>query len=194
MFYYLKGTVTHIEPYLAVVDCGGVGYACHTTAFSIGRLQVGEEAKLYTYLHIAEGVFDLYGFATEAELNAFKLLISVSGVGPKAGLAVLSVVSPDGLSSAVFTGDEKAFTAAPGIGKKIAQRIILELKDKVGPAVSENVAVTMPGAVSSQNTSDAMAALLTLGYAQQDVSRAMKNLDVAAMTTEDIIKTCLKSL
>ncbi len=194
MFYYLNGTVAHIEPYLAVIDCGGVGYACRTTGSSIGRLQVGQEAKLYTYLHVAEGVFDLYGFATEAELEAFKLLIGVSGVGPKAGLAVLSVVSPEGLSSAVFTGDEKAFTAAPGIGKKIAQRIILELKDKVGPTVSENFAVPMPVAAVSQNTTDATAALLTLGYNQQDIARAMKNMDVANMTTEDIIKLCLKSM
>ena len=131
MFYYLDGTVAEILPYLAVVDCGGVGYACKTTSTTIAQLQVGKARKLYTYLHVAEGIFDLYGFATQGELGSFKQLIGVSGVGPKAALAILSVCTPQGLAMAVITGDEKALIAAPGVGKKIAQRIILELKDKL---------------------------------------------------------------
>ena len=131
MFYYVSGTVAHVEPYLAVIDCGGVGYACKTTSTTISQLQVGKANKLYTYLHVGEGIFDLYGFATQGELGSFKQLIGVSGVGPKAALAILSVCTPQGLAMAVITGDEKALIAAPGIGKKIAQRIILELKDKL---------------------------------------------------------------
>ena len=131
MFYYVSGTVAHVEPYLAVIDCGGVGYACKTTSTTISQLQVGKASKLYTYLHVGEGIFDLYGFATQGELGSFKQLIGISGVGPKAALAILSVCTPQGLAMAVITGDEKALIAAPGIGKKIAQRIILELKDKL---------------------------------------------------------------
>ena len=119
------------HPADSVIDCGGVGYACKTTSTTISQLQVGKASKLYTYLHVGEGIFDLYGFATQGELGSFKQLIGVSGVGPKAALAILSVCTPQELAMAVITGDEKALIAAPGIGKKIAQRIILELKDKL---------------------------------------------------------------
>ena len=131
MFYYLDGTVAEIAPYLAVIDCGGVGYACKTTNYTLSRLKKGQRGKLYTYLNVGDGIFELYGFATQNELSSFKLLIGVSGVGPKAALAILSTSSPEALAMAIVTGDEKALTAAPGIGKKIAQRIILELKDKM---------------------------------------------------------------
>ena len=115
MFYYLEGKVAHVEPYLAVIDCGGVGYACRTTNHTIRQLKKGEVKRLYTYLNVGDGIFELYGFATEQELNSFKLLIGVSGVGPKAALAILSVGTPEHLTMAVITGDEKALTAAPGI-------------------------------------------------------------------------------
>ena len=148
MFYYVSGTVAHVEPYLAVIDCGGVGYACKTTSTTISQLQVGKASKLYTYLHVGEGIFDLYGFATQGELGSFKQLIGVSGVGPKAALAILSVCTPQGLAMAVITGDEKALIAAPGIGKKIAQRIILELKDKLTKEQQEIGMPTAPGIVA----------------------------------------------
>ena len=134
MFYYLDGTVAEVLPYLAVIDCGGVGYACKTTNTTLSRLKKGQRGRLYTYLNVGEGVFELYGFATANELNSFKLLIGVSGVGPKAALAILSSATPESLAMAIVTGDEKTLTAAPGIGKKIAQRIILELKDKMAGA------------------------------------------------------------
>ena len=118
MFYYVSGTVAHVEPYLAVIDCGGVGYACKTTSTTISQLQVGKASKLYTYLHVGEGIFDLYGFASQNELNSFKLLLGVSGVGPKAALAILSANTPEALAMSIVTGDEKALTAAQGIGKK----------------------------------------------------------------------------
>ena len=127
MFYYLNGTVAHIGPYLAVIDCGGVGYACRTTNHTLAGLTRGSQAKLYTYLHVREDIFELYGFSTESELSSFQMLIGVSGVGPKAALAILSSNTPEGLALAIVSENEKALTCAPGIGKKIAQRIILEI-------------------------------------------------------------------
>ena len=174
MFYYVSGTVAHVEPYLAVIDCGGVGYACKTTSTTISQLQVGKASKLYTYLHVGEGIFDLYGFATQGELGSFKQLIGVSGVGPKAALAILSVCTPQGLAMAVITGDEKALIAAPGIGKKIAQRIILELKDKLTKEQQEIGMPTAPGIVAGEKSKavEAAAALAVLGYTQQDIARS----------------------
>ena len=131
MFYYISGTVAHIKPYLAVIDCGGVGYACRTTSYSLSQLKKGDTAKLLTYLHIREDAMELYGFVGSEELKLFQQLLSVSGVGPKAGLSILSSSTPTNLALSIITGDEKALTCAQGIGKKIAQRIILELKDKV---------------------------------------------------------------
>ena len=176
MFYYVSGTVAHVESYLAVIDCGGVGYACKTTSTTISQLQVGKAGKLYTYLHVGEGIFDLYGFATQGELGSFKQLIGVSGVGPKAALAILSVCTPQGLAMAVITGDEKALIAAPGIGKKIAQRIILELKDKLAKERQEIGMPTAPGIVAGEKSKavEAAAALAVLGYTQQDIAVAMK--------------------
>ena len=135
MFYYLNGTVAEIAAGLAVIDCGGVGYACATTNYTLSQLKKGERARLYTYLHVREDIFELYGFASQQELNSFKMLIGVSGVGPKAALAILSATTPQNLALSIVTEDEKALTAAQGIGKKIAQRIILELKDKLGMAI-----------------------------------------------------------
>ena len=130
MFYYLNGTVAEIAAGLAVIDCGGVGYACATTNYTLSQLKKGERARLYTYLHVREDIFELYGFASQQELNSFKMLIGVSGVGPKAALAILSATTPQNLALSIVTEDEKALTAAQGIGKKIAQ-----LKD--GSAAAE---------------------------------------------------------
>ena len=131
MFYYLNGVVAHVAPFLAVIDCGGVGYACRTTNNTLSHLQKGKPAKLYTHLNVREDAMELFGFSTENELNCFQLLTSVSGVGPKAALSILSAATPESLAMSIITGDEKALTVAQGIGKKIAQRIILELKDKL---------------------------------------------------------------
>ncbi|NMA37595.1 MAG: Holliday junction branch migration protein RuvA, partial [Papillibacter sp.] len=122
MFYYLSGTVAAIEPGMAVIDCQGVGYACNTSMRSLSMLKVGEKAKMFTYCYIREDAFDIYGFATQRELNSFKLLIGISGVGPKAALSILSACSPEELAMAVIEGNEKALTLAQGIGKKLAQR------------------------------------------------------------------------
>ena len=129
MFYYLNGTVALLDANLAVIDCGGVGYACHTSNYTLARLQNGKPAKLFTYCNIKEDAFDIYGFSTREELDCFRRLIGVTGVGTKAALAILSAVSPDQLTLAVMTQDDKTITMAQGVGKKLAQRIILELKD-----------------------------------------------------------------
>ena len=132
MFYYLRGEVALIDLGMVVLDCGGVGFTVNTTTNTISKLKLGEEARLFTHCSIREDAFDIYGFYTRQELDTFKLLIAINGVGPKAALAILSSVSPDGLQMAVVTQNEKMLTAAPGVGKKIAQRILLELKDKMG--------------------------------------------------------------
>ena len=198
MFYYVSGTVAHVEPYLAVIDCGGVGYACKTTSTTISQLQVGKASKLYTYLHVGEGIFDLYGFATQGELGSFKQLIGVSGVGPKAALAILSVCTPQGLAMAVITGDEKALIAAPGIGKKIAQRIILELKDKLakeqasfGPDTGGSVPLTV---LPNDKAEEAGAALAVLGYSGSEVAAALKGIDIDILPLEEIIRQALKRM
>ena len=199
MFYYLEGTVAELLPYLAVVDCGGVGYACKTTNNTLSSLKKGQKGRLYTYLHVAEGIFDLYGFASQRELNSFKLLIGVSGVGPKAALAILSVGTPETLAMAIVTGDEKALTAAPGVGKKIAQRIILELKDKMAKETAAGLDFsggkgTPAVPVFSNKASEAAQALAVLGYSSQEVSAAMKGVDVENLPLEEIIRQSLKKM
>lgn len=196
MFYYLDGTVAEVLPYLAVIDCGGVGYACKTTNNTLAHLKKGQRGKLYTYLNVGEDVFDLYGFATQSELNTFKLLIGVSGVGPKAALAILSTGTPDALAMAIITGDEKTLTAAPGIGKKIAQRIILELKDKLTKEQQEIGMPTAPGIVAGEKSKavEAAAALAVLGYTQQDIAVAMKGVDVENLPLEEIVRQSLKKM
>lgn len=199
MFYYLEGTVAELLPYLAVIDCGGVGYACKTTNNTLSRLKKGQKGKVYTYLNVGEGVFDLYGFATQSELHTFRMLLGVSGVGPKAALAILSTGTPDALAMAIITGDEKTLTAAPGIGKKIAQRIILELKDKMaresaatGLDFSGGAAVSVPA--FTNKATEAAQALAVLGYTSAEVAQALKGVDVETLSLEEIIRQCLKKM
>lgn len=198
MFYYLQGTVTHTEPYLAVIDCGGVGYACRTTHTTLAALTTGKAAKLYTHLHVREEIFELYGFATESERNCFELLIGVSGVGPKAALAILSSNTPEGVALAIVSGNEKALTSAPGIGKKIAQRIILELKDKLAKGqLADGSGERFAGVVTvlpENKTSEASAALAVLGYSQGEIGMALRGLDLENLPLEDVIKQALKKM
>ncbi|EDN00215.1 Holliday junction DNA helicase RuvA [Pseudoflavonifractor capillosus ATCC 29799] len=199
MFYYVKGPVVHMAPYLAVVDCGGVGYACRTTNNTLARLRKGETATLYTHLNVREDAMELYGFASENELSCFQLLISVSGVGPKAALSILSSTSPEGLATSIITGDEKALTVAPGIGKKIAQRIILELKDKLAKGQlstpgGESYGGTGVTVIPQNKASEAAAALAVLGYSQAEAAAALKNIDMETLALEEIIKQALKKM
>ena len=199
MFYYVKGPMVHMAPYLAVVDCGGVGYACRTTNNTLARLRKGETATLYTHLNVREDAMELYGFASENELSCFQLLISVSGVGPKAALSILSSTSPEGLATSIITGDEKALTVAPGIGKKIAQRIILELKDKLAKGQlstpgGESYGGTGVTVIPQNKASEAAAALAVLGYSQAEAAAALKNIDMETLALEEIIKQALKKM
>lgn len=198
MFYYLSGTVAHTEPYLAVIDCGGVGYACRTTSYTLSALKKGDKAKLFTYLNVREDAMELYGFATQEEQNLFQQLISVSGVGPKAALSILSSSTPTNLALSIITGDEKALTCAQGIGKKIAQRVILELKDKLakGQTVSagESYGGTGITVIPENKLSEASAALAVLGYSQSEINVALKGIDLDALTLEEIIKQALKKM
>ena len=198
MFYYLNGTVVHMAPYLAVIDCGGVGYACRTTSQTQARLQMGEKAKLFTYLYVREDIFELYGFASENERNCFEQLIGVSGVGPKAALSILSSATPESLAMSIITGDEKALTVAQGIGKKIAQRIILELKDKLAKGQLSPGGETYKGSgvtiIPENKPSEAAAALAVLGYSQGEIGTALKGIDMEALPLEEIIKQALKKM
>lgn len=198
MFYYVKGTVAHIAPFLAVIDCGGVGYACRTTNQTISKIKVGESAKLFTHLNVREEVFELYGFASEDELNCFQLLIGVSGVGPKAALSILSATTPEGLAMSIITEDEKALTVAQGIGKKIAQRIILELKDKLAKGqIATNVeryGGTGVTVIPQNKASEAAAALAVLGYGQNEIGIALKGIDIESLPLEDIVRQSLRKM
>ena len=199
MFYYLDGTVTEILPNLAVIDCGGVGYACKTTNNTLAALKKGQRGKLYTYLNVGEGIFELYGFAAQNELNSFKLLLGVSGVGPKAALAILSAATPESLAMAIVTEDAKTLTAAPGIGKKIAQRIILELKDKMSKETAAGLDFSggqgIPAAtVFTSKAAEAAQALAVLGYSSQEAAQAMKGVDVEGLPLEEIIRQSLKKM
>lgn len=197
MFYYVNGTVAELEAGLAVIDCGGVGYACATTNYTLSQLKKGERAKLYTYLNVREDAMELFGFASQSELRSFKMLIGVSGVGPKAALSILSSTTPQQLAMAVVMGDEKALTAAPGIGKKIAQRIILELKDKLAKdqsSFSAQSSGAIPVVLPGDKGGEAAAALAVLGYGSQEIGLALKGIDMDALPLEEIIRQALKKM
>ena len=195
MFYYLNGTITELDANLAVVDCGGVGYACYTTGYTLSQLQVGKRQKLYTHCNIREDAFDIFGFATKEELGYFNRLLGVSGVGPKAALAILSALTPSQFALAVLTGDEKSLTRAQGVGKKMAQRIILELKDKLSGELPEtDAAVVQVAAGGSGKLAEATAALASLGYSQSEIGVALKNVDVEHLSVEEIVRSGLRAM
>ena len=197
MFYYLSGNVTILEPGLAVIDCGGVGYGCRVTAYTAGQLKLNQTARLYITESIREDAFDLYGFISKEEQHCFELLTSVNGVGPKAAIAILSAGGPQNFTLAVMTGDEKMLTAAQGVGKKIAQRIILELKDKLGGSSMEldfsgGMASAAP-VQSGNNAALAHAALQELGYSAAEINAALKGVDPKA-TTEEMVRHALRAM
>jgi len=199
MIYAVHGKVEHTEPYLAVVDTGGVCYAVNTSLQTLSRLKKGEHAKLYTYQHITERSNDLYGFSSLEELSSFKLLLGVSGVGPKAAVSVLSVITPERLALAVLSGDEGALTA-PGVGVKTRQRILLELKDKVSKTSGGgNLLSNIPSATgfvsgdSPPPLTEAQAALCVLGYTPVEAAMAVKGLD-ETLTVEEMIREALKKM
>ena len=197
MIYSLQGELTHWEPGLAVIECGGVGYACRTTMNTLAKIRDQADKskiKLFTYLHVTEGGIDLFGFADNSELLSFKQLISVSGVGPKAALSILSDITPSKLALCIATGDSKTLTKSQGIGAKIAQRIVLELKDKVAKEqkLSSADMISAPN-VEGNSFSEAMLALQTLGFSPIQCSTALNGADPNA-TVEELIKFGLKNL
>ena len=178
MIYSVRGQLIHSSTNEAVVECAGVGYHCYTTLSTLNQLPgLGSEVTLYTVLHVKEDGVTLYGFSTIAEKNCFQLLTSVSGIGPKGGLAILSLMTPDQVAMCVISGDHKSLTKAPGVGPKTAQRLVLELKDKMKTAgfSTEAVAVadTVQQTLGGGNLSEAMAALLALGYSQNEAAQAV---------------------
>ena len=196
MLYYVSGAVTVLEPGLAVIDCGGVGYGCRITAYTAGQLQLNQSARLYITESIREDAYDLYGFSSREEQRCFDLLTSVNGVGPKAAMAILSSGGPQNFTLAVMTGDEKMLTAAQGVGKKIAQRIILELKDKLGGSTAELdfSSGSSPSAPAQTNAAAlAHAALQELGYTPAEISAALKGVDPNA-TTEEMVRHALRAM
>ena len=194
MLYYVSGTVAVLEPNLAVIDCGGVGYGCRVTAYTAGQLKINQPAKLFITESIREDAFDLFGFYSREEQRCFELLTTVNGVGPKAAMAILSA-GPQNFTLAVMTGDEKLLTAAQGVGKKLAQRIILELKDKMGGGAMELDFSGGVGAVAAPqgNMATAQAALQELGYSPSEIGMALKGADPNA-TTEELVRHALRAM
>lgn len=193
MIYSVRGKLIHTENSAAVVECGGVGYLCQTTMNTLKTLRLNSEVTLYTYLNVREDAVDLFGFATQSELATFKTLISVSGVGPKAGLSILSELTAEQVAMAIATDDIKTITRAQGIGKKIAQRIILELKDKLAKSEqAQSGSVNIPQAVSG-NISKAVEALGVLGYTPAEVSPVLSAFD-ASLPVEQLIAMTLKQM
>ena len=197
MIYSVRGKLIHTTTSSAVVECAGVGYNCQTTINTLKQIKIGTEVTLYTYLNVREDAMELFGFATATELETFKTLISVSGVGPKAGLAILSQLSPEQVAMVIATDDVKTITRAPGIGKKIAQRIILELKDKLAKAaVSDSGFSAVSGeaaAAVSGNVPKAIEALGVLGYTPADVSPVLATLD-SSLPVEQLIAMTLRQM
>ena len=197
MLYYVSGTVAILEPGLAVIDCGGVGYGCRITAYTAGQLKLNQNARLFITESIREDAYDLYGFISKEEQRCYELLTSVNGVGPKAAMAILSSGGPQNFTLAVMTGDEKMLTAAQGVGKKIAQRIILELKDKLGGGAMEldfsNGNAAAAPVQTGNNAAFAHAALQELGYSPAEINAALKGVDPKS-TTEEMIRHALRAM
>ncbi len=199
MLYSVRGTIIHKTYDTAVIECSGVGYSCRTTLNTLSELdRTGGDAMLFTYLHVREDNIELFGFSSEQELNCFKMLISVSGVGPKVGLAVLSDTTPAKFAMNIASGDYKALTKTKGVGAKVAQRIVLELKDKIakgqlGVPSFEASPLELTPVTEGSNTSEAVAALVVLGYSQTEAATAVSRLDIS-LPTEELIRLALKSI
>ncbi|MGN0571541.1 MAG: Holliday junction branch migration protein RuvA [Candidatus Fimenecus sp.] len=198
MFYSITGRVVHRDTQSVALETGGVAFQCSTTLTTLKTIgEKGSTATLYTYLNVREDALDLFGFATEQELECFKLLISVSGVGPKAALSILSELTPDKLALCLATGDSKSITRAQGVGPKLAQRVVLELKDKLAKGLelpADSPEIQAAGlAAADGNASEAVSALVMLGYSQSEAAMAVSKLD-AALPVEELIKQALKQL
>lgn len=195
MLYSLRGDLIHMEPGFAVLECSGVGYRCQTSLFTERNIKLGTEVTLYTHLNVREDAVELFGFSTLTELQCFKTLISVSGVGPKMALSLLSELTPEQVMMCVSSGDVKSLTRAQGVGPKLAQRIILELKDKLKGFASADMSSGFGGSVIADtgNVPKAVAALAVLGYSAADVTPVLSRLD-PTLTVEQLISETLKKM
>lgn len=209
MFYYIKGALTHLESGIAVIDVGGLGYKLTISGTTYDSMPPNRSVStpptvlLYTYMAVREDGIELFGFATETELSSFKLLISVSGVGPKAAMSILSLLSPEKFALAVCTEDKKTIAKANGIGPKTAARIVLELKDKLmkehaGEDLSSLADSSIPASTLQSNArgklSEATDALIVLGYSKAEALNALKDIATDSMELEEIIRAALKKL
>jgi len=197
MLYSVKGELIHLEPRVAVISCGGVGFRCQITMNTARQMpSIGGETMLYTIMNVREDAIELFGFADQNELTCFRQLTSISGVGPKVGISILSELSSERVALAVATGDYKALTKAAGVGPKLAQRIVLELKDKVGAMSTSSGGVELPATVTvsaSSNASQAVDALTVLGFTAGEASAAVGKLD-SALPVETLVRDALKML
>lgn len=197
MIYNLSGKLTYVDPTFIVIECGGVGFKCFASTTTITSIStVGTNVNVLTYMSVKEDSIDLYGFATQEELNAFKLLISVSGIGPKAAMAILSVLPPDRLSVAVSSGDVKAIQSAQGVGKKTAERVVLELKDKmvgIGSAHTNAIVEGIQSVAQSDNAQEAVEVLVSLGFNQSEAASVVGTMD-KSLSVDEMIRKGLKSL
>lgn len=195
MIYSVTGKLIHTEPSLAVVECGGVGYACRTTQTTLAAIGApGSEVRLFTHMSVREDAIELFGFADRDELACFQLLITVSGIGPKAALAILSDLTPNRFALLVASGDSSALTKVKGVGKKSAERIVVDLKDKLAktnPVLKEMPAVS--GAAATDQLSEALAALLVLGYRQEEVMPMLLRQD-ESVSAEELIRLTLREM
>jgi len=195
MFYSLTGSVVHIDESMLALECGGVAFALSATSNTLRELRTGARATLFTHMNVREDALELFGFGTKAELSCFRQLVGVTGVGPKAALAVLSAFTPEQLGYFVAAGDVKSITRAQGVGKKLAERIALELKDKLQPVgvAAHSHLGAFTGNAFAMPDSEALAALLALGYQQSEAMLALKGLD-EALSTQEKIRMALKNL
>ncbi|XOQ43856.1 MAG: Holliday junction ATP-dependent DNA helicase RuvA [Clostridium sp.] len=197
MIYSVNGILSHMEPGIAVIECGGVGFKCFTSLNTQRALpQIGEQARLFTVLNVREDALDLYGFATRTELSCFKMLTGVSGVGPKVGLAILSELTPEQVAAAVATGDSKTLTRASGVGPKLAQRICLELKDRVRDLGGTAPAAAAPPAgvpSAASHAAAAVEALSVLGYSPSEAAAVVAQFD-SSLPVEELIRLSLRTI
>lgn len=195
MYEYIKGIFKSIEKEYIVIECGNIGYKIFTSGSTISNMPaIDQPVKIYTHQIVREDFIGLYGFLTKEEISMFNLLISINGVGPKAALSLMSIANVSTLKYAIITDDDKLITKAPGIGKKTAQRIILELKDKInlGEAIQDGVVIN-PIDIDNEKLSEAVGALMALGYSDKEAEKALEKAD-RSKNVEEIIKQCLKIL
>lgn len=201
MISYIRGEFVAVEKEKVIIDVGGVGYGIFMPESAMGLLpQIGNEVKLHTYLNVREDAMQLFGFLTRDDLEIFKLLIGVSGIGPKGGLSILSKLTADDLRFAIMSGDSKAISAAPGIGKKTAEKVIIELKDKLdieemlNPSGSETKSAIKMDGSANEIQSEAVQALVALGYGSTESLKAVNKVNSENMTVEEVLKQALKNL